>query len=163
MGCESKPIPRNSQPQRFNPRTRVGCEFALLAPSHRRIGFQSTHPCGVRKMLYQMHLAFQQFQSTHPCGVRKPLSADSSKVVLFQSTHPCGVRKANICIKILVILFQSTHPCGVRTPAEFFVVSPTKFQSTHPCGVRMAMQVYDRLRFVSIHAPVWGANNKKPT
>ena len=35
------------------------------------------------------------------------------------------------------------------------ILSP--FQSTHPCGVRLLLMIINSKRWVSIHAPVWGA------
>ena len=69
------------------PVTRVGCDALLSAsifvltsihapvlgatyeayPNTDR-AFQSTHPCGVRQALFNLH--FDLFQSTHLCGVR---------------------------------------------------------------------------------------------
>ena len=35
------------------------------------LGFQSTHPCGVRRLIDEVVTGTHQFQSTHPCGVRR--------------------------------------------------------------------------------------------
>ena len=57
-----------------------------------------------------MHL----FQSTHPCGVRRVIDMFDTATLLFQSTHPCGVRHEVIVAELAQRVFQSTHPCGVR-------------------------------------------------
>ena len=58
-------------------------------------------------------------------------------------------------------MFQSTHPHGVRPLMYYNMTGNIVFQSTHPHGVRhFALPEYDRLGFVSIHAPTRGATTK---
>ena len=139
----------------FNPRTRVGCDFlrsfarwwgivsihapvwgatlwrGLVMPTH---GFQSTHPCGVRRASWKTHSKVSvsihapvwgatsgriiksphnEFQSTHPCGVRhtKALPYYASRVSIHAPVW--GATLLNPC-HLHAFLFQSTHPCGVR-------------------------------------------------
>ena len=54
------------------------------------------------------------FQSTHPSGVRPAETAQNNKSNLFQSTHPSGVRLNHAIPQHATIGFQSTHPSGVR-------------------------------------------------
>ncbi len=98
------------------------------------IGFQSTHPCGVRQGVIGESANKFQFQSTHPCGVRPQHTQDSALPRLFQSTHPCGVRPPSFGMGWLASFNPRTRvgcdqPIGIVN--GFFM-----FQSTHPCGVR---------------------------
>ena len=54
----------------FNPRTREGCDCALLFYTSYSSLFQSTHPRGVRLLPVGCHFYYSRFQSTHPRGVR---------------------------------------------------------------------------------------------
>ena len=54
----------------FNPRTRVECDFTLLAIFCLRPKFQSTHSCRVRPITTLSMFASLKFQSTHSCRVR---------------------------------------------------------------------------------------------
>ena len=76
----------------FNPRTRVGCDASKPNP----VLFYdvSIHApvWGATRHSLTSHLT-NVFQSTHPCGVRRLLCSKLFAVCLFQSTHPCGVRR----------------------------------------------------------------------
>jgi len=54
----------------FNPRTRKGCDRLLRSWPVPRKRFQSTHPQGVRLVIFVLHHSTPMFQSTHPQGVR---------------------------------------------------------------------------------------------
>jgi len=131
----------------------------FLEPTHSQ--FQSTHPCGVRRLALGNSIRHLGFQSTHPCGVRHDDILSTDGTLGFQSTHPCGVRldfwgRGGLrrcfnprtpagCGLITTIsggcifLFQSTHPCGVRPGVKMPTTATIEFQSTHPCGVRLAI------------------------
>jgi len=47
-GATSLATSARSQPSRFNPRTRTGCDQAALTEAEYQAAFQSTHPHGVR-------------------------------------------------------------------------------------------------------------------
>ena len=56
--------------------------------------FQSTHPCGVRKLKQKADLLFAV--SIHaPVWGANNLMAIINQSLSFQSTHPCGVRRAS--------------------------------------------------------------------
>ena len=76
----------------FNPRTRMGCDADYTVPNEPVyvsihapawgatqqvvrftlvVGFQSTHPHGVRQDINRLRGASFKFQSTHPHGVRR--------------------------------------------------------------------------------------------
>ena len=75
-GCDTATISTISFSKNFNPRTREGCDPSLLDWRYKHIGFQSTHPRGVRlgaeQNIYTEEIIFQ---STHPRGVRRRPSA----------------------------------------------------------------------------------------
>ena len=80
------------------------------------------------KNLNQWRLAM--FQSTHPCGVRRITRQSSDTGRAFQSTHPCGVRPFMVNPSLNKMMFQSTHPCGVR-PSLFAARLGFKTVSIH--------------------------------
>ena len=122
--------------QRFNSRTREGCDVAqggadhwdevsihALArgatslssiPSGLFDKFQFTHPRGVRLRIHSLPSAFSLFQFTHPRGVRPFFYGRSKYVLLFQFTHPRGVRHSRSVPRGVTEEFQFTHPRGVR-------------------------------------------------
>ena len=171
--------------QRFNPRTRVGCDRRPLSQaSMTRCGFNPRTRVGCdREGMTALGWVFM-FQSTHPRGVRLASSIDNMRDAMFQSTHPRGVRPPSRSAVFSVRMFQSTHPRGVRlagpstgsgsrgvsihAPAwgATSAIPPwwsqwDSFQSTHPRGVRPPY--YGNIIFasyVSIHAPAWGATRR---
>ena len=144
------------------------------------LGFQSTHPRGVRHTMGAATPKMYRFQSTHPRGVRRaedvgqrrkpPISihaptwgatnpADSAIAGLGISIHaPTWGATAPSASSIVRGAFQSTHPRGVRRYDDDGARRGFIFQSTHPRGVRHK----NRARGggdnpISIHAPTWGA------
>ena len=71
-GATSRPPPMGIFPHYFNPRTPVGCDLSANRSSLDVVGFQSTHPSGVRQTHTPSGLSKRVFQSTHPSGVRLP-------------------------------------------------------------------------------------------
>ena len=165
----------------FNPRTRVGCDYYTMKSFESLYTFQSTHPRGVRRELWQacevallvsIHAPawgatrptcrgsrrWSLFQSTHPRGVRLLPQIGADAIIRFQSTHPRGVRRRALPCWPASTRFQSTHPRGVRRRALPCWPASTRFQSTHPRGVRHAsLERVPHEALVSIHAPAWGA------
>ena len=104
------------------------------------------------------------FQSTHPRGVRLNEQRRYFEGEVFQSTHPRGVRHVNNVVQAVVAEFQSTHPRGVRRKLDISVDGTGQFQSTHPRGVRRGHgSGLPPGGDVSIHAPAWGATDKRLT
>ena len=126
----------------FNPRTPVGCDCPAFVTMRRTLIFQSTHPSGVRRH----HVGRRR--RAGPISIHAPQwgATEAAEAFLFmpeifQSTHPSGVRlDSNIAQKFASLSFQSTHPSGVRQP---FLP-------------RVKMHVE-----ISIHAPQWGATNRR--
>ena len=77
--------------QRFNPRTRTGCDPILRPCGQKRWVSIHAPARGATKtmLLYSIMI---RFQSTHPHGVRQRLPNVLEVHLLFQSTHPHGVR-----------------------------------------------------------------------
>ena len=144
----------------FNPRTRVGCDSSHLS-QRRRVGmFQSTHPRGVRRRTHAHGLGRYLVSIHAPAwGATSAISMTCVISGVFQSTHPRGVRPRRYGCTAARTPFQSTHPRGVRHPVGGVVLLyKPMFQSTHPRGVRQdGVQLFRCRRYVSIHAPAWGA------
>ena len=77
----------------FNPRTRTGCDAFGLPLRILPVGFQSTHPHGVRrKLAVRIRLSTRFNPRTRTgCDSLPAFTYASGK---FQSTHPHGVRLA---------------------------------------------------------------------
>ena len=82
----------------------------------------------------------------------------ASAKTYFNPRTPVGCDGHALVRQRVVREFQSTHPSGVRRDNPTGGDNPGVFQSTHPSGVRL-LSAYrvGRLRFISIHAPQWGA------
>ncbi len=185
----------------FNPRTRTGCDLrirqncwklqvSIHAPARgatkrssgggTALGFQSTHPHGVRLDKKLSFLGVDRFNprtrtgcdqdrtafihlltvSIHaPARGATHILAENVAIDRFQSTHPHGVRLISLAWVLRNILFQSTHPHGVRLRVQHEASSTGLFQSTHPHGVRHEyLHIgFGRTVLVSIHAPARGA------
>ena len=164
----------------FNPRTPVGCDtyarvnskagrISIHAPqwgatgalpaNDLRIGFQSTHPSGVRPGWYAPRFGMCLFQSTHPSGVRLILAFTSSNAGDFNPRTPVGCDHANRILVSTVLDFNPRTPVGCDVILAFTSSNAGVFQSTHPSGVRPGIVAYDAPVFheISIHAPQWGA------
>ena len=99
----------------FNPRTPAGCDpFAHPRPTGARVVSIHAPLRGATGNGVGGPQAERGFQSTHPCGVRRPGNVTGSASGTFQSTHPCGVRLELDSVHMHQLSFQSTHPCGVR-------------------------------------------------
>ena len=70
-GCDIAPIGNLTTPREgFNSRTREGCDDHLFGQSISPLGFQFTHPGGVRHNKARILIMTLRFQFTHPGGVR---------------------------------------------------------------------------------------------
>ena len=154
------------------------------ATNHANIGFlyrmfQSTHPRGVRRMPMLIIRQKWMFQSTHPRGVR-PYRASSrhpfyhcfnprtrvgcdrrqrftQRGAAFQSTHPRGVRPLKIRRFMLPFSFNPRTRVGCDSISLIF---KRRLQSFNP-RTRVGCDAMEKRgyiqRYVSIHAPAWGA------
>ena len=76
----------------FNPRTRVGCDQATYHDA-KQAKFQSTHPCGVRRVFNHLIGLLNVSIHAHVWGATLK-HHDRLPHQAFQSTHPCGVRQS---------------------------------------------------------------------
>ena len=142
----------------FNPRTHEGCDsfacggsrpyhVSIHAPTRgatpsyansnrQRKWFQSTHPRGVRQVLFSERLTKTGFNPRTHEGCDNILTKLTFQIKKFQSTHPRGVRQHKSQAVRLTEKFQSTHPRGVRHDMLLKNRQHLVFQSTHPRGVR---------------------------
>ena len=146
------------------------------------IGFQSTHPRGVRPFDEVVSTASAEFQSTHPRGVRLvndffcafhitvSIHAPTRGATRQRSQHQHTVR-----VSIHAPTRGATHQHGPpRHAADVSIHAPTRgatkirgrtgisrpFQSTHPRGVRpFTCFINQQVKSVSIHAPTRGATD----
>ena len=146
------------------------------------VGFQSTHPHGVRHIYYYYKISSICFNPRTHTGCDGFVAGKGTKPKSFNPrTHtgcdedsgrePTGARGVSIhaptrgataspllnSIKKRS-LFQSTHPHGVRHRGYPRTMRCLGFQSTHPHGVRLTDYLnYGQIWLVSIHAPTRGA------
>ena len=121
--------------------------------------FQSTHPCGVRRVSCYLLSFLQRFNPRTPAGC-DPASLASFLASSSVSIHAPlrGATLQSTAIKSSSGTFQSTHPCGGRHCISMYSAESSLFQSTHPCGVRqMSGPPGKKEDEVSIHAPLRGA------
>ena len=101
------------------------------------------------------------FQSTHPRGVRPCASCTSAKpVICFNPRTRVGCDGSSLLVSSGTSGFQSTHPRGVRHSTATGGNVQASFNPRTRVGCdsdwREAMALQ---RFVSIHAPAWGATD----
>ena len=66
-----------------------------------------------------------------------------------------------MAVRVSVPFTQSFNPrtrVGCEELGKLEIPTGYQFQSTHPCGVRIERLGTSLYEYVSIHAPVWGAN-----
>ena len=98
----------------FNPRTRVGCDYATNG--YFKSWDISIHApaWGATCALICTNCSASNFNPRTRVGCDVPISAELSDALKFQSTHPRGVRRRLIPALLHRLEFQSTHPRGVR-------------------------------------------------
>ena len=119
----------------FNPRTRVGCDLRSVTSITLWMMFQSTHPRGVRHVVYH--------------------DVDPSTVVSIHA--PAWGATLDYSQRATFFAFQSTHPRGVRLGTMVFIGSFTSFNPRTRVGCDGADNTTLPSSPVSIHAPAWGA------
>jgi len=155
----------------FNPRTRAGCDTAVIQQFPATYRFQSTHPRGVRLQFRGTKVSDVVFQSTHPASSRA-----ASAGMLFQSTHPA--QRLDVADGVVSIHapragcdgltgdshaeeigFNPRTPRGVRLESPGHLLGDLLFQSTHPArGATFDEDMKMPKNNVSIHAPRAGCD-----
>ena len=171
---------RLASPTRFNPRTRVGCDFRRGASPRAAGRFQSTHPRGVRLYHRAAREHYVEFQSTHPRGVR--LGAGRRFCDEAVSIHapawgatplhvPAGRQKAvsihapawgatwRVMEDIMAIRVSIHAPAwGATTPPAVSLGTMGSFNPRTRVGCDAHRHGHAAIdECVSIHAPAWGA------
>ena len=176
-----------SSSPRFNPRARAGRDRCSMSQSRafghvsihapvrgatssgrvcsRISRFQSTRPCGARRLANASSRPADRFQSTRPCGARPEARRDPCTGRMFQSTRPCGARPsatgASDCSACMC--FNPRARAGRDAVSRERVTNCTSDVSIH-APARGATELTTRIcsRMVSIHAPVRGATRPSP-
>ena len=81
--------------------------------------FQSTHPCGVRRIRRAIAGACVGFNPRTPAGCDKGAARRVAELPEFQSTHPCGVRQKHIVMvfhAVEVSIHAPLRGATLRTP-----------------------------------------------
>ena len=126
--------PPHSFSMRFNPRTRVGCEFPRLFFAFEVNCFNPRTRVGCEKKL------------------AKPYH------IIDVSIHaPVWGANCSACSTVTFDKFQSTHPCGVRSYKVVKIKGDQSFNPRTRVGCEFPSGVARFCTNVSIHAPVWGA------
>ena len=122
--------------ENFNPRTPVGCDGLISA-----IGG-----------------ALASFQSTHPSGVRRGSPVQVGRAAYFNPRTPVGCDTLTMTASPAWWYFNPRTPVGCDDDKTLQRAFTSEFQSTHPSGVRpYVADIREMPRFISIHAPQWGA------
>ena len=120
--------------------------------------FQFTHPRGVRPFIMRLLLRFGLFQFTHPRGVRLPrLGAPAQSAVRFNSRTREGCDMFLAMGRNVCFTFQFTHPRGVRRYWQGAFAPFVSFNSRTREGCDFVVRNIVNLKIVSIHAPARGA------
>ena len=143
----------------FNPRTPVGCDLDRYDMNRLAVEFQSTHPSGVRRGYWRVHMDNDLFQSTHPSGVRQRVRHLGRQSVAISIHAPqWGATGRLPQGRSCTMNFNPRTPVGCDPASTGGRACEEGFQSTHPSGVRRYRVVGDELGHrISIHAPQWGA------
>ena len=113
-GCDGLQIDKTKRPRRFNSRTREGCDRGMPNRHGWQTKFQFTHPGGVRLKVIVLGEQELKFQFTHPGGVRQTEHTDSIILGGFNSRTREGCDSSFRSMSRLANVFQFTHPGGVR-------------------------------------------------
>ncbi len=119
----------------FNSRTREGCDQTQRQQSQ-TVGFQFTHPRGVRSYDAKRIDNFIKFQFTHPRGVRstKTFWTEPDKVSIHA---PARGAINNECDKTQHYKVSIHAPARGAIPYRSNRKPEHAFQFTHPRGVRL--------------------------
>ena len=149
---------KDTAPDRFNPRTRTGCDTPTTPRVRTRTGFNPRTRTGCDATAKSTSLSQYCFNPRTRTGCDDDTVLKQAVVNVFQPTHPHGVRHTTV---LFFIGFGdvSTHaPARGATYHRRSVCSLERFQPTHPHGVRRrrCFRVYADAQ-VSTHAPARGA------
>ena len=98
--------------------------------------FQSTRPCGARRMEQPCRAGKSSFNPRAPAGRDVKHYGLTAALAEFQSTRPCGARRHWPRFKWEWMRFNPRAPAGRDTGAVTIDNAGFWFQSTRPCGAR---------------------------
>ena len=134
-----------------------GATLTNIQTLHSQARFQSTHPCGVRRLKRSAWKLWDIFQSTHPCGVRQSKTLPRHKRTYFNPRTHVGC-DGTVTTPNTGFWISIHAPVQGATSPPVWIFGTLIFQSTHPCRVRRPQNQSRLLRLqISIHAPVQGA------
>jgi len=165
---------------RFNPRTRMGCDTAdgrtldgltevsihapawgatLLVYALRILSvFQSTHPHGVRHSNDVFFKLCKGFNPRTRMGCDARADVGSPGRLCFNPRTRMGCDDSWHMVGVRAVAVSIHAPAWGATPQGHNLAGCHRFQSTHPHGVRPAgSHTHPARLHVSIHAPAWGA------
>ena len=131
--------------ERFNPRTRMGCDSDGSVYYVDYTEFQSTHPHGVRPAAQEADIVVFDVSIHAPAWgatQRGRYNLHEHNVSIHAPAWGATQRLSSL---LYTCLFQSTHPHGVRRRTAPFLFTTLKFQSTHPHGVRLVKEEIDNV------------------
>ena len=164
----------------FNPRAPRGARPTATPATRPRAAFQSTRPCGARPTPIPLCLRTTSFQSTRPCGARQAVQRRHEHDISISIHAPvwgataaevsqCGCGRISIhapvwgatrSISISAQGFSNFNPrarVGRDPPRRRHACAPCNFNPRARVGRDLRHYVLRIIRFISIHAPVWGA------
>ena len=119
----------------FNPRTRVGCDVIIIMAVTTTKGFNPRTRVGCDPCAAESVVVDALFQSTHPCGVRRLSWRVLLSCLCFNPRTRVGCDQDSVISDNTDIV--SIHaPVWGATNTDDFSNRFYRFQSTHPCGVR---------------------------
>ena len=114
VGCDSTFSFCQTLKRSFNPRTRVGCDICCKTASACAIRVSIHAPAWGATGVGALEITFIGFQSTHPRGVRHQREVGGSGEESFNPRTRVGCDSDTEYQYKERYLFQSTHPRGVR-------------------------------------------------
>ena len=143
----------------FNPRTREGCDFLLLALVKKLAKFQSTHPRGVRR-IEDLEAQALRMISIHAPARGATIYNGHSFFTIYISIH-APARGATYLLNSKIRRFTNFNPRtreGCDKPRRPAALHNAYFnpRTREGCDINVAL-FYLQLSSISIHAPARGA------
>ena len=147
----------------FNPRTRMGCDGALMDV---RKGFKHFNPrtrMGCDKDVPRPEVSAAISIHAPVWGATGICQLDNSFPSHFNPRTRMGCDLSPTPRYISTAVFQSTHPYGVRRGPGAIPTPAEDFNPRTRMGCDEGHFFYEAAATISIHAPVWGATNALPS
>ena len=162
VGRDKTQKPSFSRVEGFNPRARVGRDCPRLTWPLALTLFQSTRPRGARHGHRATRWLFLRFNPRARVGRDPRLRPGRRRQWGFNPRARVGRDPVDGDVFRVLEQFQSTRPRGARRKTARAQTDPWRFQSTRPRGARPhELNEVVHACTVSIHAPAWGATQKR--